>query len=150
MTLSSLFAIFPLMLGLAGLQGTAQQPDGRQLPEVRRLVVNEQLIMRVPVQPRRPATHFVWEEREGPKCISTRSIRGAMLSGVDHVDFLLIARLRVRARFTEDCPALDFYGGFYLKPESDKICAGRDFIHSRIGGSCRIEGFQHLVRKTRQ
>ena len=143
MTLTSLFAILPLMLGLFGTQGS-QSP-----PEVRQLVVNEQLIMRIPVHPRPSARAFEWEEREGPKCISTRSIRGAMLSGADHVDFLLIARQRARARFAEDCPALDFYGGFYLKPEEDKICAGRDSVHSRIGGSCRIEDFQHLVPKRR-
>lgn len=141
------------MMGLVGMQGSNEQPadDGPTAPAaVRQLIVNEQLIMRVHVQPRPQVRRFDWEERDGPKCISTRSIRGAMASGADHVDFMLMARQRVRARFAEDCPALDFYTGFYLKPESDKICAGRDFIHSRIGGSCRIEGFQHLVPKPKQ
>ena len=140
---SSLYAFLPLVLGLVGMQGSVGPG------EVRHLIVHEQMIVRVPVQPRPQRPRFLWEEREGPKCISTRSLRGAMLSGADHVDFLLVARQRVRARFAEDCPALDFYGGFYLKPGSDKICAGLDSIYSRIGGSCRIENFNHLMPKPR-
>jgi hypothetical protein len=149
-TLSTLFALFPLMLALAGVQPSGEQPQERELPEVRQLVVNQQVIMRVHVRPRPPLVPVDWVERDGPKCLSIRSLRGALLSGADHVDFLLVRQQRVRARFSEECPALDFYGDFYLKPESDKICAGRDFVHSRIGGSCRIEGFQHLVPKVRQ
>ena len=88
---------------------------GVQSDEVRTLVVQEEVIMRVPV---RPMPHrFDWEERKGPKCISARSIRGAMVSGREHVDFLLFDRTRLRARLSDDCPALDFYSGFYLTPE---------------------------------
>ncbi len=54
---------------------------------------------------------------------------------------------RVRAHIDEDCPALDFYGDFYLQPEDDRLCAGRDAIHSRMGGSCRIEQFRRLEPK---
>lgn len=120
---------------------------GVQSDEVRTLVVQEEVIMRVPV---RPMPHrFEWEERKGPKCISTRSIRGAMVSGREHVDFLLFDRSRLRARLSDDCPALDFYSGFYLTPEDGKLCAKRDGIHSRIGSSCRIERFRRLVPKLR-
>ena len=52
-------------------------------------------------------------------------------------------RQRIRAGSTSDCPALDFYGGFYLQPDDERICAKRDSIHSRMGGSCRIERFRH-------
>lgn len=150
MTLSTIIAIFPLLMGLVGLHGSeAEQPRAGAAPEVRRLIVNEQVIMRVHVQPRPQFRRLDWEERDGPRCIPTRAIRGAMASGADHVDFLLMPRQRVRARFTEDCPALDFYTGIYLKPESDKICAGRDSVHSRIGGSCRIDGFQLLIPRIR-
>ena len=44
-----------------------------------------------------------------------------------------------------DCPALDFYGGFYLQPDDERICAKRETIRSRVGGSCRIERFRLLV-----
>jgi hypothetical protein len=70
-----------------------------------------------------------------------------MLSGREHVDFLLYDRTRLRARLSEDCPALDFYNGFYLTPDDGQVCIKRDTIHSRMGGSCRIERFRRLVPK---
>jgi hypothetical protein len=115
---------------------------GAQSDEVRTLVVQEEVIMRVPV---RPMPHrFDWEEHKGPKCVPARGIRGAMISGREHVDFLMFDRTRIRARLSDDCPALDFYSGFYLTPEDGKLCAKRDGIHSRIGSSCRIERFRRL------
>ena len=56
---------------------------------------------------------------------------------------------RIRAQFDEDCPALDFYGGFYLQPQDESLCARRDAVHSRIGSSCMIERFKQLVPKFR-
>jgi len=53
-------------------------------------------------------------------------------------------RSRVRAYLDSECPALDFYGGFYLQPDDERICAKREFVRSRVGGSCRIERFQSL------
>jgi hypothetical protein len=121
---------------------------GAQADEVRTLVVQEEVIMRVPV---RPMPHrFEWEERKGPKCIAAGSIRGAMVSSREHVDFLLFDRTRVRARLSDDCPALDFYSGFYLTPEDGKLCIKRDGIRSRSGYSCRIERFRRLVPKFRR
>ena len=121
---------------------------GVQSDQVRTLVVQEEVIMRVPV---RPMPHrFEWEEHKGPKCIPARSIRGAMISGREHVDFLLFDRTRIRARLSDDCPALDFYSGFYLTPEDGRLCAKRDGIHSRIGSSCRIERFRRLEAKLRR
>lgn len=117
-----------------------------QSDEVRTLVVEQEVIMRIPVRPR-PIRPFAWEEKKGPKCIPAGSIRGAALSGRETVDFLLFDRSRLRAQLSEDCPALDFYNGFYLTPEDGKVCAKRDGIHSRIGRSCRIERFRRLVPK---
>jgi hypothetical protein len=72
-----------------------------------------------------------------------------MLSGNEQVDFLLGNGVRVRAKFDERCPALDFYGGFYLKTEDQRLCAGRDAVRSRMGGDCTIERFKHLVPSSR-
>lgn len=127
---------------LFGWAGTAA-PDDR----VSRLVVQDQLTIRVPVRP--PPGRFAWEERDGPKCIVAGAIRGAFSSGNDHVDFVTVRGRRFRAELEDECPALDFYGGFYLNPEDHRICAGRDVIRSRIGGSCRIEKFHQLVPKPR-
>ena len=128
-----------MLFGTAG----AAQPAGEQ--RVRSLVVQNELIMHVPV--RTPSGQFQWIKYEGPKCINARAIRGALLSGSDSVDFITVRRRRFRAELSQDCPALDFYGGFYLKPEDTRICAKRDVIRSRMGGSCRIERFQQLIRK---
>ena len=137
--ISGTFVTFiPLLLGLF-----AAQPADVQ-PVVTRLIMQDEVILRVPVQPRRYIPRVEWVEHKGPKCIPAGMIRRAMLSSPDEVDFLLADRTRVRAQFDEDCPALDFYGGFYIQPEDERLCARRDAVHSRMGGSCRIERFRRL------
>ncbi|HKH27354.1 MAG TPA: hypothetical protein VKA61_03355 [Sphingomicrobium sp.] len=137
MPFSLLLSLFPAMFGFA----SAAQSD-----EVRTLVVEREVIMRIPVRSR-PVRPFAWEEKRGPKCIEAANIRGAALSGRETVDFLLFDRTRLRAQLSEDCPALDFYNGFYVTPEKGKLCARRDEIHSRIGRSCTIERFRRLLPK---
>lgn len=138
MTIAGFLALLPMLLGMAGF-GTSAEPG-----QVRRSLVENELIIRVPVQ---PPPRIEWTERKGPKCIASASLRGAFLTGGDHVDFLLEGRRVVRARLSENCPALDFYEGFYLSPDDDRICAKRDGVRSRMGGSCRIEKFRELIPK---
>ena len=145
MTVPTFLALLPLLLGLAAGQDEPQGDEPR--PSVSRLVVEEQWIVRVPLRQRAPNPRFEWKESKGFKCVDTNAIRGAMLAGRDHVDFLLPHRQRIRASFGGNCPALDVYGGFYLKTDDHQVCARRDFVHSRMGGSCRIERFRRLVRK---
>ncbi len=147
MTVSSFLAMLPLLLGVAASQDVSQGDEPE--PAVSRLVVERQWIVRVPVRPQRAVQRFEWSEGKRVKCFPTNAIRGAMLSGADHVDFLLRPQQRVRASFGGNCPALDFYGGFYLKTDDDRVCARRDFVHSRMGGSCRIERFRQLVPKVK-
>jgi hypothetical protein len=142
-TVSIFLALFPLFLGLASAPSDAPQVS------VQRMVVEQEWILRVPVRPQRLPQQFDWVESKGPKCLAASDIRGALLSGTDHVDFILANRARVRAEFEDDCPALDFYGDFYLQPQDDRLCARRDAIHSRMGGSCRIERFRKLKPKYR-
>ena len=111
-------------------------------------IVRSEVILRIPVRPR-PEPRVEWVERKGPKCVPTEAIRGATLSEPESVDFLLYGGRRLRAELSEDCPALDFYTGFYLSPEDDRVCARREAIRSRIGGSCRIERFRRLVPRPR-
>ena len=141
LTLPTLLTLLPLMLGLAGSQ------SDQAMPTVGRLIGERHVIFRVPVRPRSAGPRLDWVEGDRFKCVNTSAIRGAILAGPDHVDLLLPRRQRVRASFGGKCPALDFYGGFYLKPADDRVCADRDSIHSRIGGSCRIERFRRLVPK---
>lgn len=135
--------LLPLVLGLAGSQA------GETLPSVGRLVRDGDVIVRVPVHPRSLVPRLEWDEGKRFKCVDSSAIRGAVLAGSDHVDLLLNGRQRVRASFDGNCPALDFYGGFYLKTEDHRVCARRDSVHSRMGGSCRIEKFRRLVPKLR-
>lgn len=143
MTPAAFFGLLPVLLGLF-----AAQP-GAVPQSVTRMVVQETVIWRVPIQPR-PMQQIDWVERKGPKCIPVAAIRRALLSGPEHVDFVFAGGRRVRAEFDEDCPALDFYGNLYLQPQDDRLCAGRDAIHSRMGGSCTIGRFKQLAARFRR
>jgi hypothetical protein len=136
--------LVPLLLGLFGAEpGTVGQ-------SVTRLMVQDEVILRVPVAPHPLFPQIEWVEHKGPKCIPADAIRRVMLSGPTQVDFLLANRSRVRAQFDEDCPALDFYGNFYLQPQDGRLCAGRDAVRSRIGESCTIAGFRQLVPRIKR
>ena len=140
-TITAFLTLWPIVLALGiGAQG--------EQPQVRSLVVQDQLILRIPVRP--PLPQVEWVERKGPKCLPADEIRGAFLSRSDHVDFVLTGQKLVRAELHDDCPALDFYAGFYLSSEDDRICARRDVVRSRVGASCRIEKFRELVPKRRR
>ena len=143
MSAGSIFSFISMLLGVLAVQPVAMQQT------VTRLVVQDEVIVRIPVEPRPLAPSIEWIERKGPKCIPVSAIRGALLSGPEQVDFIFGNRTRVRAQFDEDCPALDFYAGFYLQQNGDMLCAKRDAIHSRMGGSCTIERFKLLQPKLR-
>ena len=110
------------------------------------MTVQRQLIVSVPVRPH-PIVQFRWEEDKGPKCIPVGAIAGALLAGEDGIDLVLRNRQRIRARLDGDCDGLDFYGGLYLQTGDGQVCAKRDSIRSRVGGTCRIEKFKLLVPK---
>jgi hypothetical protein len=138
---TTIWGVLPLLLSLIGAQpGSAGQ-------SVTRLMVQDEVILRVTIQPRPLLPDIEWVERKGPRCIPLSGMRAALLSGPDRMDFIYANRARVRAKFDENCPALDYYGRFYLQPDGDQLCAGRDVIHSRMGGSCTIERFKQLVPK---
>jgi hypothetical protein len=137
MMLIALFGLIPALFGAA-----AQSSADDQV--VRRVIVQDEVIFRIPIRPRvSPAIE--WVEHKGPKCIPANLLAGAILSGPSSIDFLLRNRQRIRAKMDSDCPALDFYKNFYLQPDDDYICAKRETIRSRVGGSCRIEKFRTLV-----
>ena len=128
---------------LAGGGGPSAPEDS-----VRVTTIEERLIIRVPVAPRpRQRLSIRWEEEKGPKCIPADSLARAFLSSPDSIDILLRSRQVIRAKLDSDCDGLDFYGGFYIQPEDRRVCAKRDTIRSRVGGSCRIERFRTLVPK---
>lgn len=129
---------------LAMLLGTGDPAPAAPIPTVRMMTVEREMILRVPVRPH-PDLRIRWDEEKGPKCIPVGAIAGAMLSGSDTIDLALRNHQRLRARLDSDCEGLDFYGGVYIQTGDDRVCAGRDVIRSRIGGSCKIEKFRMLV-----
>ena len=134
----------PLLLGLFAAQPTIVQQS------VTRLVIQDEVILRVPLLPRPFLPQFDWQERKGPKCIPIAAIQRAFLTDTQQIDIVLVNHARMRAKLDEDCPGLDFYGDFYLQPQDDRICAERDAIQSRMGGSCTIERFKQLIPKFRR
>ena len=87
-------------------------------------------------------------EKKGPKCVPMADVLGAAVIAGNSVDFVLRGGKRMRARFSANCPALDYYSGFYIKPSADgMICSDRDSIRSRAGGECSIDRFRMLVSK---
>lgn len=140
---------FLALLGLisALLGSAAQSSDDDQV--VRRVIVQDEVIFRIPIRPRLSPS-IEWIEHKGPKCIPANMLAGAVLSGPSSIDFVLRNRQRVRAKMDNDCPALDFYKNFYLQPDDEYVCAKRETIRSRVGGSCRIEKFRYLVPQYKQ
>ena len=143
MTLLGLFAFLPGLMGFALASADSQS--------VTRVIIQDEVIVRVPVRPLPMPPKLRWVAQKGPKCIPVQAVRGALLSSTDYVDFIVLnGSRRVRAEFDGDCQALDFYEGFYLRPDDDgRLCVHRDSIYSRIGGSCRINKFKLLVPTAR-
>lgn len=140
----AILGFVPFLLGLFSAQ------PGLISQSVTRIAVQNEIILRVPVLPRAPLPRIEWREHKGPKCVPLDMVQRAVLSDQeDQVDFVMANHVRMRAELDEDCPALDFYNGFYLQTSDDRVCAGRDEIHSRMGGSCRIDRFKQLTPKVR-
>ena len=141
-------ALLPTMvLALSMLPGSAAPADRVTIAQ---LTITHSLVVRIPgwrrsaTTPPAPGTQF--KEHKGPRCIDAAAIGGAAISAPDSVDFTLKGGQRVRAKLEEQCPALDYYSGFYVVPPPDgKICADRDSIHTRSGGDCGVDRFRALT-----
>lgn len=110
------------------------------------LRVRERIVIRVPVRPPPGTPSITWRERKGPRCVPLDGIAAAAVTEPGSVDMILRGGRRIRAELENECPALDFYTGFYLRSsDGDRmICADRDAVHSRSGGECEIERFRTL------
>lgn len=113
------------------------------------LTIRQRIVIRVPAAPvapvPRPMPRLRWKEKDGPKCIPMEGLAAFAIVRRDAVDLMLRGGRRLRAYLDDECPALDFYSGFYIVPNADaRICRNRDVIRSRIGGQCGIEKFKLL------
>lgn len=138
-----------LLIGL-GLGGETE-PESNQYTRV----VRERIIIRVPARAGQAASGNApvpaatpvtrWREGRGPRCLRARAIAGARVRGRNSVDLILKNERRFRAKLADNCPALDYYYGFYINPNPDgMVCADRDIIRSRMGGQCAIHAFRSL------
>lgn len=107
------------------------------------IAIRQSIIVRVPVQ--QDAPPIKWVEKGSDKCVNVDDIAGAIVNSPDALDLILRGGERRRLKFREECQALSFYRGFYLRPGADrKLCAKRDVIHPRSGGECEIQSFKKL------
>ena len=83
MIAGTVWKLVPLLLGLIGAQPSAVGQS------VTRLIIQDEVILRVPVQPRPLLPEIEWVEKKGPKCIPAAAIQRVLLSGPQQVDFVL-------------------------------------------------------------
>lgn len=148
-------ALFAFALPVAaGAQRTPAPSPPTPAMGVTSITVQQRMIIRVPRLPvgRAPVAApqslppIRWVETKADRCVPVSDLAAAAVTGADSVDLLLNGGRRLRARFDDTCPALDFYSGFYVQMAKDgKVCARRDSIRSRSGGECRIESFRSLA-----
>lgn len=132
-----------LVLAIAPGAGPAAADSGYQVAQ---LLFRQQVLVRI----QRPVAvkPIEWTEKKGPKCVAADNLAGVLISRPDAVDLVMEGGKRIRARLDDDCPALNFYGGFYVRPNDDgKLCAGRDAIRARSGRMCRIDSFKKLLAR---
>jgi hypothetical protein len=132
-----------IVSGLMVLLSAGAPPPGERI-EYAQITIHTQVIVRVPTQRVAPPTTY--HASKAARCQPLNGVAGAAVMGPDSVDIMYRGGTRIRAELEEECPALDYYSGFYVQPTADKqICAGRDSIHSRAGGECQIRRFRKLI-----
>mgnify|MGYP003575081134 CR=1 FL=1 len=137
-----------LLMGVS-MASAAPQFDGDGEP---RIVRHERrIIMRVPVRGRSSPAATEWVEKGSKRCIQADRMAGAIIRSSDVIDLVVEGGARWRIKLRDECPALGFYGGFYLRPPEDgEICARREVIHTRSGAECEIGSFKKLVPKEKK
>ena len=149
---ASISAALLLPPGAPGTGKSVPPPAPMRVAQVR---MQQHIVIRVPrPDPVRraaapapaPLPPIAWVEKRADDCVPVNALSGAAIIRSDSVDLVLSGGRRVRAKLGNECPALDFYAGFYVKPNKDgKVCAKRDVFRSRSGGECRIRSFRTLT-----
>lgn len=146
-------ASLPLLLLLAAPSAPAQEARPLNGIQLAQMHIEQWVVVRIargtvapPAPPiPRPIELPQWREKHADKCVKTEKLVAALGSNEDSVDLLLIDGKRLRAKLQANCPAIDFYEGFYIKPQKDgKLCAARDSLRLRSGGQCGITEFRSL------
>lgn len=105
------------------------------------------LLRDLPLPEPQPAPEHM-RERRIPPCMPVTMIAGVRPLASNRLLLFLRNRRLIAADLSRNCPARDFYLGFYISPTSDgQLCVGRDTIHSRAGTSCTISQVRELIPK---
>lgn len=81
------------------------------------------------------------------RCIGIDHVAGAVVFGDRAVELTMTDHSRWRMAFDNACPALSFYQGFYYRRAvAGHLCAGRDAVMARSGGSCPIATITRVRR----
>ena len=73
------------------------------------------------------------------RCVGIDQVAGAVVFGDRAVELTMTDHSRWRMGFDAACPALGFYQGFYYRRAvAGRLCAGRDAVIARSGGTCPI------------
>lgn len=153
--LNPLLAATPLLLLLAAPTSAPQPPA---VDWDRAVTMSQHFVVHVPrmtitrtttiITSRAPAAPppVAYIERKKKDCVEMQTIAGFDVTQPDGIDLMLRDGSRLRVRLAKSCPALAFYPGFYMKPNPDgKMCAGRDMIRTRSGGTCAVQTLKTLV-----
>jgi hypothetical protein len=134
-------------------------PEPVAVSAFQRLITLAMLLAAMPVAaqtrpvPARPADPGPLREEWRPgkadrrMCIDAAEIAGAIVVDPRRLEIYDRAGRRFQLTFAEDCPHLGYYGGFFYKPDADgRICASRDSLMGRAGGTCRIRAIAPMRR----
>jgi hypothetical protein len=136
--------------GLSAPHPATGAPGSRAVEDVQvaQMMIQQRIIIRVPAvnPPSPPHRPIRLKEVKGPKCVTLNQLAGASIGQNDAVDLFMRGGMRLRAQLDDDCPALDYYTGFYIAPTADgKVCQRRDMLHTRAGQQCLVKRFRLLV-----
>ena len=133
-----------MLLGLFAAQPAAVRQT------VTRLIVQDEVILRVPVQPRPMRRQIEWIEQKGPKCIPAGAIRARFcrapsrsISCSPTAAAFARSSTRIARRSISTAASIS-------SRRTSGYARGRDAIHSRMGGSCTIERFKLLDAETQR
>lgn len=80
------------------------------------------------------------------RCLPLESVAGVQVTRNNGLLLYLRDRRIVLAALENACRARDFYAGFYVAPQEDKLlCVDRDRLQSRVGAKCKVKSWQALV-----
>lgn len=81
------------------------------------------------------------------RCVGIDHVAGAVVFGDRAVELTMTDHSRWRMNLDAACPALGFYQGFYYRRAiAGRLCAGRDAIIPRSGGTCPIASIVRVRR----